>query len=83
VRAGAPAGTIAAMDAAALKAMQAPLTARYSDDPAAASITLRADGDLTGSGIAWSVRSGRAPAEAGCTRRPAALASVDRGGGLR
>ncbi|HZG91571.1 MAG TPA: hypothetical protein VEZ42_15270 [Pseudonocardia sp.] len=53
------------MDAAALKAMQAPLTARYSDDPAAASITLRADGDLTGSGIACSVRSGRALAEAG------------------
>jgi uncharacterized OsmC-like protein len=53
------------MDAAALKAMQAPLKAKYTDDPAAASITLRADGDLAGSGIACSVRTGRALAEAG------------------
>jgi hypothetical protein len=38
------------MDAAALKATQAPLKAGYSVDPDTALVTLRADGDLDGSG---------------------------------
>jgi uncharacterized OsmC-like protein len=53
------------MDATALKAMQAPLKAKYTDDPAAAVVTLEADGSLDGEGITCSVRTGRALAEAG------------------
>jgi uncharacterized OsmC-like protein len=53
------------MDAAALKAMQAPLKAKYTDDPATAVVTLAADGSLDGEGITCSVRTGRALAEAG------------------
>jgi uncharacterized OsmC-like protein len=53
------------MDAAALKATQAPLKASYSADPDAALVTLRADGSLDGSGIACSVRTAGALAEAG------------------
>ncbi|WP_214407629.1 OsmC family protein [Pseudonocardia lacus] len=53
------------MDAAALKATQAPLKASYSADPDKAVVTLRADGDLDGSGIACSVRTAGALAEAG------------------
>jgi uncharacterized OsmC-like protein len=53
------------MDAAALKAMQAPLKARYTDDPAAALVTLAAEGSLDGEGITCSVATGRAMAEAG------------------
>jgi uncharacterized OsmC-like protein len=53
------------MDTAALKAMQAPLKAKYTDDPAAAVVTLEADGSLDGEGITCSVRTGRALAEAG------------------
>lgn len=53
------------MDAAALKAMQTPLKAKYSDDPAAARITLLAEGTLDGNGIACSVRTATAVVEAG------------------
>jgi uncharacterized OsmC-like protein len=53
------------MDAAALRAIQAPLKAKYTDDPGAALVTLRADGELDGSGIACSVRTAGALAEAG------------------
>ena len=53
------------MDAAALKQIQAPLKARYADDPAAAQITLRAEGELDGSGVACRVRTATAAAEAG------------------
>jgi uncharacterized OsmC-like protein len=53
------------MDAAALKAMQAPLKAQYTDEPAAAVVTLAADGSLDGEGITCSVTTGRAIAEAG------------------
>jgi uncharacterized OsmC-like protein len=53
------------MDAAALKATQAPLKAGYSADPDTALVTLRADGSLDGSGIACSVRTAGALAEAG------------------
>jgi uncharacterized OsmC-like protein len=53
------------MDATALKAKQAPLKAKYTDDPGAALVTLRADGTLDGAGISCSVNTGRALAEAG------------------
>lgn len=53
------------MDTAALKEMQAPLKARYRDDPAAALVTLKADGELDGTGIACRVRTAGAMAEAG------------------
>ncbi len=53
------------IDAAALKEMQGPLKARYKDDPAAALITLKAEGELDGSGIACRVRTATTLAEAG------------------
>jgi len=53
------------MDAAALKKVQAPLKARYTEDPGAALITLTADGELDGSGVACRVRTATAVAEAG------------------
>jgi uncharacterized OsmC-like protein len=56
---------MATMDAAALKEIQAPLKARYAEDPGAALITLSADGELDGSGIACRVRTATAIAEAG------------------
>ena len=52
------------MDASELKARQAPIKARYRDDPGAALITLKAEGAL-GEGVTCSVRTGRALAEAG------------------
>jgi uncharacterized OsmC-like protein len=53
------------MDTDTLKATQAPLKSRYREDPAAAMVTLHADGDLDGTGIACKVQTGRALAEAG------------------
>jgi uncharacterized OsmC-like protein len=53
------------MDASALKALQAPLKAQYREDPGAALITLEADGELDGSGVACRVRTATALAEAG------------------
>jgi uncharacterized OsmC-like protein len=53
------------MDASALKALQAPLKAQYREDPTAALITLKADGELDGSGVACRVRTATALAEAG------------------
>jgi len=47
-----------------LRALQAPLKEHYRDEPAAAVVTLRADGIL-GDGISCSVETGRAIAEAG------------------
>lgn len=47
-----------------LKAVQAPIKDRYRSDPAAATITLTAEGDL-GDGISCSVQTGRALVEAG------------------
>ena len=52
------------MDRAELQATQAPLKERYRDDPAAALVTLLAEGEL-GEGIACSVETGRALVEAG------------------
>ena len=52
------------MDAQELKALQAPIKERYKHDPAAALITLRAQGRI-GEGIACRVDTGRALVEAG------------------
>jgi uncharacterized OsmC-like protein len=52
------------MDGDQLRALQAPLKERYKREPEAAQITLSADGEL-GEGVACSVRTARALAEAG------------------
>jgi uncharacterized OsmC-like protein len=53
------------MDAEMLKALQAPLKARYRDQPDAAVITLRARGELGAEQISCKVETGRALVEAG------------------
>src|SRR5260221_14477692 len=53
------------MDTMALREMQAPLKAKYRDDPDAAVVTLHARGDLSEGGIACKVETGRALVEAG------------------
>lgn len=53
------------MDANALRALQAPLKARYKEDGTAAVLTLRATGQIDESKIACKVETGRAIAEAG------------------
>jgi uncharacterized OsmC-like protein len=53
------------MDSAELKAAQAPLKARYRDDPEAALVTLRAEGTLGDESVSCSVSTGRALVEAG------------------
>src|SRR4051812_40316074 len=53
-----------AMDANALKSLQAPLKERYRETPAAAVVTLKAEGRI-GEGVTCSVRTGKALIEAG------------------
>ena len=53
------------MDAAGLRAMQAPIKDRYKNDPKAAFITLKAKGTLDDTNIACKVETGRALAVAG------------------
>ena len=53
------------MDAESLRALQAPLKARYREQPGAAKITLRAEGDLDSSAVACKVETGRALVTAG------------------
>ena len=53
------------MDAAELRAMQAPIKERYKSDPSAAVITLKAKGSINNEGIACKVETGRAIAMAG------------------
>jgi len=53
------------MDAADLRALQAPIKERYKGDPDAALITLRARGTLDDANIACKVETGRALAVAG------------------
>src|SRR3954470_14636645 len=48
------------MDAETLRAVQAPLKQQYRDEPAAAVITLTAEGDIDDAGIACKVETGRA-----------------------
>ena len=52
------------MEAAELKGIQAPIKARYREDPEAAVITLTAEG-VIGEGVSCSVNTGRALVEAG------------------
>src|SRR6201995_5041206 len=53
------------MDAAALRAMQAPHKESYKQDPAGALITLKAQGEIDDAKIACKVETGRALAVAG------------------
>src|SRR5690349_19470146 len=53
------------MDGATLRELQSPLKERYRSDPAAALVTLRAQGDLGSDGVTCKVSTGRALAEAG------------------
>ncbi len=53
------------MDAAGLRAMQAPIKERYKSDPKAGFITLKAKGSLDDTNIACKVETGRALAVAG------------------
>ena len=53
------------MDAAELRATQAPIKDRYKSDPKAAFITLKAKGSIDNEGIACKVETGRALAVAG------------------
>ena len=53
------------MDAAGLRALQAPIKERYKSDPKAAVITLKAKGSLDDTSIACKVETGRALAVAG------------------
>jgi len=53
------------MNAAELRALQAPLKHRYQDDPAAALVTLTARATLDESAVACRVETGRALVEAG------------------
>src|SRR6266581_2576180 len=54
-----------AMDAAELRATQAPIKERYKADPAAAVITLKARGSIESEGLTCKVETGRALALAG------------------
>src|SRR6202162_1831379 len=53
------------MDAAQLRATQAPIKDRYKTDPKSAMITLKAQGSIENEGIACKVETGRALAVAG------------------
>jgi hypothetical protein len=53
------------MDAATLRATQAPIKERYKTDPQAAFITLKAKGSIDNDGIACKVETGRQIAAAG------------------
>ncbi|HZD65085.1 MAG TPA: OsmC family protein [Acidimicrobiales bacterium] len=53
------------MDATGLRQLQDPYKQRYRQDPEAAAITLRAQGDLGAEGVSCSVETGRALVEAG------------------
>jgi uncharacterized OsmC-like protein len=53
------------MDAAELRALQAPIKERYKSDPAAAVITLKAKGSIESEGLTCKVETGRALAVAG------------------
>src|SRR3954453_9470410 len=58
------------MDAATLRATQAPIKDRYKSDPKAALITLKAKGSIENEGIACKVETGRALAVAGLHPAP-------------
>ena len=53
------------MDSTSLRALQQPLKDTYREDPAAAAVTLTAQGELGAEGVSCSVETGRALAVAG------------------
>src|SRR3954465_4377361 len=53
------------MDGTALRELQAPLKARYKEEPASAVVTLRAQGRIGQEGLSCKVDTGRALVEAG------------------
>jgi uncharacterized OsmC-like protein len=53
------------MDATTLKDAQAPLKKQYAEDAASAVVTMRAEGELDGTGVACKVRTATALVEAG------------------
>jgi uncharacterized OsmC-like protein len=53
------------MDGTALRELQAPLKARYKEEPGSAVITLRAQGEIGQEGLSCKVETGRALVEAG------------------
>src|SRR5271156_5035606 len=53
------------MNAEQLRSMQAPVKARYKEDPAAALVTLKTEGTVGAEGITCKVQTGKALAEAG------------------
>lgn len=53
------------MQSEELRALQAPLKAKYRDNPGSAVVTLRAEGSLEGAGLTCSVATGKALVEAG------------------
>jgi uncharacterized OsmC-like protein len=53
------------MDSASLAETQAPLKQQYRDDPGSAVVTLKADGDVDGSGVSCRVQTAQALVEAG------------------
>jgi uncharacterized OsmC-like protein len=53
------------MNSDELRALQAPLKARYREDPVAAVVTLKASGAVGGEGIVCSIQTGRALVQAG------------------
>src|SRR5918996_1459186 len=53
------------MDAKELRTLQAPLKTRYREEPGAAIVTMRADGELDDAGVACKVQTGRAIVDAG------------------
>ena len=63
------------MDAAELRATQAPIKDRYKTDPKSAMITLKAKGSIDNEGIACKVETGRALAVAGLDRKSTRLNS--------
>lgn len=57
--------TLAPMDAERLRALQAPLKARYKDDPASAMVTLRARGRVSQQSVTCALETGKAGLPAG------------------
>lgn len=53
------------MDSESLRATQAPIKARYRDDPSSSLFTLKAEGSLDGEGLTCKVSTARGLAEAG------------------
>jgi uncharacterized OsmC-like protein len=53
------------MDSEALRAKQAPIKAKYRDDPTSSLFTLKAEGTLAGEGLTCKVSTARGMAEAG------------------